>query len=212
MSLKSKVDNTTRVYKIRVNMKALILSIVSLISLSSFGFSQETLNFNISYNANGQSYTFPNQYDVDDYVVGNMPGIDDYVELRYLGYDGQGGEYVVYISQYNGGGNYHLEFMFPYQHEGQTGLASLFYDGPSLDNLTRGLLQPDPDLGGLASDSFPQTLNFHDFMGNEAAYTSLQNMGILIQPPTQAATAGIVNTAKELNIGLSFQDGQWVAE
>jgi hypothetical protein len=101
--------------------------------------------------------------------------------------------------------------MFPYEHGGQTGLASLFYDGPSLDNLTRGLLQPDPSLGGLDSHSFPEILNFHDYMGDEATYTALQNMGILIQPPTQTASAGLVETAKELNIGLSFQNGQWVS-
>jgi hypothetical protein len=186
--------------------KTLLILPLLFVTFSSFAQSpQENINFNIQYESNGQTYTFPTTYDIDDYVVGNMPGVDDYVELRYLGYDQSGREYVVYISQYNGGGSYWIEMMFPINEAGDYG--NLYYEGSSLSELTRAYRPWD--MGPEAP--FPDSLDFNDWMGDGDAYTILQSRGIVIEQPLMMGNSTVhVEQAQDLTQGLEFQDGQWV--
>jgi hypothetical protein len=192
--------------------KYLLLLSLSFLALPVFAQSpQENINFNIQYESNGQSFTFPTTYDIDDYVVDGrvgeeafqnpQSGADGYVELRYLGYDEEGREYVVYISQYNSDGSYWIEMMFPINEAGD--LGNVYYEGPSLSELTRAYRPWD--MGPEAP--FPDSLDFNDWMGDGDAYTILQSRGIAIEQPHITA---YVEQAKDLTLGLQFQEGQWV--
>ena len=186
------------------------------VTLSVFAQSpQENINFNIQYESNGQTYTFPTTYDIDDYVVDGrigdeafqnpQSGADGYVELRYLGYDQAGREYVVYISQYNSDGSYWIEMMFPINEAGDYG--NVYYEGPSLSELTRAYRPWD--MGPEAP--LPDSVDFNDWMGDGDAYTILQSRGIAIeQPQTTGNSEAYVEEAQDLIQGLEFQDGQWV--